>query len=269
VSLPERGWVDAHTHLDLPAFDGDRAEVMQRAADAGVTGVVMCAADPGDWDRLITVAEALGAPWTLGVHPWWEPTLDPPAWERWHAALEARPTPHGLGETGLDRPRAPTAAARERQVRSLRRHLRLARARAVPIVLHCVRAYGALLDTIAEEGLSEAGGIVHSWSGSPELVSRAVDLGLHLSFSASALRSPRIAESLRRTPADRLLVETDCPDQPLVAGARGEPGDLVAIANRLGDLRETSGEALLSASREALWRLFPALVPAPPPRRSK
>lgn len=40
------GWVDAHTHLDLPAFDADRDAVWARAAAAGVTGAVLCAADP-------------------------------------------------------------------------------------------------------------------------------------------------------------------------------------------------------------------------------
>jgi TatD DNase family protein len=231
--------------------------VLERAHAAGVRGAVICAADPADWDRLVRTAELLGQPWTLGVHPWWEAHLDEPAWTRWHRELNERPSPHGLGETGLDRPRARSAAARDRQLRSLQLHLQLARARGVPVVLHCVGAYGSLLDALAGHGLP--GVIVHSWSGPPELVERAVKLGLHLSFSASALRSPGIAAALRLVPADRLLIETDCPDQPLHPGARGEPADLPRLAAALGALRSEPAALLLDRSRDALRSLFPAL----------
>jgi TatD DNase family protein len=253
------GWVDAHTHLDLPAFDPDRDAVWARAAAAGVTGAVLCAADPAAWDNVVATAQHLGQPWTLGVHPWWCADLTPDAHDALFAALAARPTPHGVGETGLDHGRARTDAARALQDHSLRAHLRLARARDVPVVLHIVRAYEPAARILREEGLPAAGGLVHSWSGDPNLVPAFVALGLHLSFSAGLTRSPRVAEALRRTPADRLLLETDAPDQALTPGTRGEPADLVALAQAAAAIRGESPTALLDRCADNARRLFPGI----------
>ncbi len=253
------GWVDAHTHLDLPAFDPDRDAVWARARAAGVTGAVLCAADPARWDQLVATADRLGLPWTLGVHPWWCADLTPEAHDALLADLAARPTPHGVGETGLDHGRARTEAARALQEHSLRAHLRLARARDVPVVLHVVRAYGPAARILREEGLPAAGGLVHSWSGDPDLVPKFVALGLHLSFSAALTRSSRIAEALRRTPADRLLLETDAPDQALTPGARGEPADLVALAQVAASIRGESATKLLDRAAGQARRLFPLI----------
>ena len=249
-------WIDAHTHLDLPAFDDDRDAVLARARAAGVDGAVVCAADPADWDRVERVATALGLPWTLGVHPWWCASLDDAAHDAWMAALAARPTPWGIGETGLDHGRAATPEAQALQRRSLRDHLALARERGVPVVLHVVRAYPEALDVIAADGLPRAGGVVHAWSGPAELVPRAAALGLHLSFCASIGRSKRALRALVATPADRLLLETDAPDQALERGARGEPADLVAIAAIAAAARGESVDDLLSRSATGVRRLF-------------
>jgi TatD DNase family protein len=248
--------VDAHTHLDLPAFDADRAEVLARAAAVGVVGGVICAADPADWDRVEAAGTSLGLPWTLGVHPWWCAALDDAAHDALLAVLSARPTPWGIGETGLDHGRATTPGAQALQRRSLRAHLALARERDVPVVLHVVRAYPEALDVIDADGLPAAGGMVHSWSGPPELVPRAVALGLHLSFCAAFTRSRRVARALAATPGERLLLETDAPDQPLDPGARGEPADLVRIAVHAAAVRGEAAELLLARSAAAVRALF-------------
>lgn len=250
--------IDAHTHLDAPAFDADRDAVVARARAAGVTGFVLAGADPDDADRVAAVATALGAPYTLGVHPWWLAELDDARADAALAAIAARPTPHGVGETGLDHARARTDEARARQVRLLRAHLALARERDVPVVLHVVRAYPQALRVIARDGLPAAGGVVHAWGGPPELVPTAVRLGLHLSFGPAIAREGRAAASLAVCPPDRILLETDCPDQALDGPtARGEPADLVRVAAIAARLR--GGHDVATAAAANTRRLFPAV----------
>lgn len=252
-------WIDAHNHLDLPAFDADRDAVVDEAARAGVASSVLAGADPADWDRVEALGTARGWPWVIGVHPWWCGALDDAGLDAVLAALAARPTPWGVGETGLDRRRGAMAL----QERSLRAHLGLARERAVPVVLHLVGAYPEALAVLREVGVP-AGGMVHSWSGPPDLVDAYLALGLHLSFGASACRPGRAASSAVRVPADRLLLETDAPDQPLRAQTRGVPADLVAIAERIGALRGVSGAELLDASAVNVRRLFGGACPIGP-----
>jgi Tat protein secretion system quality control protein TatD with DNase activity len=104
--------------------------------------------------------------------------------------------------------------------------------------------------------------MVHSWSGAPEMVDRAVSLGLHLSFSASVTRSPRVAAAVRRVPGSRLLVETDCPDQPVSPGTRGEPSDLLEVARHVAALRGEAPERVLERAADAARDLFPAVAKA-------
>ncbi len=251
--------VDAHTHLDHPAFDADRSEVLARARAVGVTACVVAGADPADWDRLVGVAEAHGLPWVLGVHPWWVPEHGDAAQQAFET-LQGRTTPHGVGETGLDFGRAVTPAHRDRQLELFRDHLALARERDVPVVLHVVRAYPQALQVLASDGLPAAGGMIHSWSGHPDFVRRAVRLGLALSFSAGFTRSERIAAAMVATPASSLCFETDCPDQA-VDGGRGEPADWVRIVEAAASLRAADPAELAASSSAVVARLFPACDP--------
>lgn len=250
-------WFDAHTHLDLPAFDADRREVVAHARAAGMVGAVVCASDPGGWDRTVTLAERHGLPWTLGLHPWWEVDLSDADRDAALDALRDRPTPWGIGETGLDFHRARSPEQRRRQRHTTAAHLALARERDVPVVLHVVRAYPQLLGLLRDHPLPPAGGMVHSWSGAPELVAPALRRGLSLSFSSAVTRSPRLQEALRQVPDDRLLLETDCPDQPLVPGTRGQPLDLLALADHVATLRGQPVEQVLENTTRNARALFP------------
>src|SRR5690606_23570446 len=125
--FPRAPGFDAHTHLDFPAFAGDREAVIARAVAAGVGGAAIAGADPADWERVLAYARALGAVPMLGLHPWWVaevPDLDATLGE-----LARHLPPHGLGETGLDWIRGKGEAARARQREAFTRQLALARER--------------------------------------------------------------------------------------------------------------------------------------------
>jgi TatD DNase family protein len=251
--------VDAHTHLDLPAFDLDRQHVVERARQAGVSGFVISAADPADWDRVERVGRELGAAWTLGVHPWWGTDLDDPSHDALLDALSRRETPHGIGETGLDFARAKEPAARDRQRASTRAHLALARARRVPVVLHVVRAYPQITALLKADGVPEAGAMIHAWSGPPDTLDTLTDLGVCVSIGAGVATSWRTAEVAARVPDHLLMLETDAPDQPWTPGARGEPADLVRVAERVAALRGSTTSQVLELSARNARRLFPTL----------
>lgn len=253
------GLVDVHCHLDAPAFDADRAEVLHRARAAGVEPV-LAASDPARWDALEAMARQHGLVHTLGIHPWWALSADEATVRAWRDDLEARDHPHGLGETGLDRARARHTAARDRLADLTRWHLALARERQVPVVLHCVRAYGTLDRILAEEPLGPAGGVVHGWSGAPEMVRPLLRHGLHLSFGWAAVRHDKVARALEAVPDDRLLVESDSPDQAPRPSTRGEPAHVVALVRALASRRGVSPEHLAAVTRANAERLFPALV---------
>lgn len=238
------GGFDAHTHLDFPAFDGDREEVCARARSAGVGGWAVVGADPAHWERVIHTAEHTGGVALVGLHPWWVGRggeLD---------ALASLPEASGIGEIGLDQRHGELGP----QVGALRIQLGVARARDVPVALHCVRAWPELLRLLQDDGLPGAGGMVHGWAGLPWLLEAYLELGLHISIGPRVLRptAKKDRDAARRIPAERLLLETDAPESPLRGQRRGEPADLVEVARAVAELRgEEPGEVLARTGANA------------------
>ena len=94
--------------------------------------------------------------------------------------------PVAIGEIGLDRSRHVPPDSFERQESYFRAQLALARDLNLPVVLHVVRAHGAALDILRSDGLPRACGVMHSYSGSGEMVPAFAALGLMFSFSGAA-----------------------------------------------------------------------------------
>jgi len=200
----------------------------------------------------------------LGIHPQLLPELpeegDGPSLDRLDGLLAAGGVV-AVGECGLDGPSAP-GAPMERQVRVLDAHARLARKHGLPLLVHCQRAHPVLDAWLARAELPEAGVVLHSYSGGPARVAGYVARGCHLSFAGpvSWLEARKPVEALRLTPRERLLVETDAPDQAPVPhrGVRNEPAFLAriveAVAAALGERVEATGRLVAENAR----RLFPA-----------
>ena len=256
--------IDTHCHLDRPEFDRDREAALARARAAGVTDVVVPAIGPDGWAGLARLAAATpGVHFGLGVHPQLLPELDPRGDDARLADLEAALARGGavaVGECGLDGGVAQAGAPLERQLAVLRGHLALARRFALPVVLHALRALDPLLALLRDEPLP-AGGVLHSFSGSAEQVAPLAALGLHFSFAGPVTyeraRKPLLAA--RAVPPDRLLVETDAPDQtPRPHRGRNEPallpGILAALAAAL-DTTPAELDARTSANARALFRI--------------
>lgn len=256
--------IDTHCHLDAAAFDGDRDAVLARARAAGVTDVVVPAVGPDGWERLAAFAAATpGVHFGLGVHPQLLPELDPRGDDRMLADLEAALARGGavcVGECGLDGATAAAGAPLDRQSSVLRAHLRLAQRFGLPVSLHHLRALDPLLALLREEPLP-AGGVLHSFSGSPEQVAPFAALGLHFSFAGPVTyeRARRPLLAARAVPEGRLLLETDAPDQtPRPRRGRNEPAFLPGIAAALAGALGIAADELdrrTSASARALFRL--------------
>jgi TatD DNase family protein len=243
--------IDTHCHLDSPRFDADRAEVLARARAAGVEVMVLPAVEPSRWEDVRRLAASdPGLRFGLGIHPQALPDLDPADDDRHLADLDAALARGGavaIGECGLDGPTADAGASMDRQRAILRAHLALARRHRLPVLLHCLRAHDHLLALLEEEPLP-AGGVLHSFSGSAEQVRTYLPSGLCFSFAGPVTypgaRKPLAA--LRAVPRERLLIETDAPDQAPTPhrGARNEPAHLVQVAAACATALSLSVEAL-------------------------
>lgn len=260
--------IDTHCHLDVDAFDGDRDAVLARAAATGVRGVLVPAIRPSTWAALTAMVAARdgarGAPrvtTALGVHPQVVPYLDDRERAATHdlaRAIAAARTPDviAIGECGLDG----ATGDRAEQERIFRAHLGAARELRLPVVIHVLRAHDAAPRILREERVHEVGGVLHSYSGPPDLVPIYAALGLHFSFAGPVswenARKPIAAA--RVVPADRLLVETDAPDQAPSPhrGGRSEPAFVAAVLAGLARARSISVEEAAALTTANARRLF-------------
>lgn len=262
--------IDTHCHLASPKFDHDRAEVIRRAREAGVTELVLPSVGPSDFSALRALAAAEpGLHAAYGIHPQLLAELPASGDDLLLRLLETVLAAGGavaVGECGLDGPCAEAGAPMDRQVRLLRAQLALARRHRLPVLLHCLKAHDALLAVLEAEPLP-AGGVLHSWSGSAEQVAPFARLGLGFSFAGpitfeNARRGPA---ALRAVPRELLLLETDAPDQtPRPHHGRCEPAHLrevAAGAAKVLGMEVGELDALTSANARRLLGLPPRGTP--------
>jgi TatD DNase family protein len=259
---------DTHCHLDMPRFDDDRDAVIERARAAGITAMLIPGVDPARWH----LTEALALPGkryiALGIHPQVVPDLADAEIDAGLASLESRlRASHAaaVGECGLDGLVDLALAPMARQIRILHAHIEIARALDLPLSLHVLRAHDDALRALRDVRLPRNPGVIHSYSGSAELARQYLSLGFHLSFAGAVTRpnARRPVESARVTPLERLLVETDAPDQtPTGAspsgpdGRRCEPAHLGLTVARLAAIHGIEPDELAKITTVNARKLF-------------
>ena len=256
---------DSHCHLDAEEYDGDRAEVLARATEAGITAIMVPGYEPAEWPRLKGLC-ALDSRvvCAVGLHPLYLHELSVEARTRALASLAdwLRETgASAVGECGLDAPVARRGGLDlTAQAEVVRAHLVLARELSLPIILHCVRAHGRMLELLSEFGPLPRGGVMHAYGGPPELIADYQRLNMRFSFGGIVThpnaKKPR--SSLAAVPRELLLVETDGPSQ-VPAGsprARSEPADIPRILATFAELRNEPVDLLARATTANALALF-------------
>ncbi|MSP60973.1 MAG: TatD family deoxyribonuclease [Myxococcales bacterium] len=254
---------DSHCHLHDRRI-GHASDLLARARAAGVRGLLLAGVDPEGWDDEDRLARAhTGIAVAYGVHPQVVAEVDDEASERMVAALAAlldgktHFAPAAIGEIGLDA-LGERKGSLPRQERAFRAQLALAHGHALPVILHILRAHGPAVAVLREGPPVE--GVVHSYSGSADLVADYVGLGLHLSFAGPVTfaNARRQREAVRAVPRDRLLVETDAPDQTPEPHRteQNEPAFLPAIIEAVARIREEPAAEVAAYTEANARRLF-------------
>lgn len=260
--------VDTHCHLDAEQFsDESMPTLLARAADAGIQRVVNIGIDLASSRASVALAEAHGPIYAaVGVDPndaagFADSDLDA------LRALAASPKVVAVGEIGLDYHwnRAP----HEVQARVFIAQLNLARDLGLPVVIHNRDAdedtAAILLEWAAAARASGAYsdrpvGVMHCYSGDLPLAERLVAAGFLISLAGvvsykNAAQAQAVALGL---PEKALVLETDAPYLSPIPhrGRRNEPAHLLATAEFVARLRQTTLEALAGATSANAARLF-------------
>jgi TatD DNase family protein len=247
--------VDSHCHLGDRAFADDRAEVVSRAWDAGVSRLVVIGESRASTElgRTLALDESRIA-YTAGVHPhdareWSDETAE------WLRSVASDTGMVAIGEIGLDYHY--DHSPRPAQHRAFESQLSLARELDLPVVIHAREADDDLAAILRHHPSVPA--VMHSFSSGLGLWRTALDLGHCISFSGMVtFKNWTLDEAVRGTPDDRLLVETDAPYLAPVPrrGKRNEPAFVRHVVERVADIRKQPVEDVIAHTGANAARLF-------------
>lgn len=271
--------IDTHAHLDF--FD-DPLPILANARAAGLSAILAIGIGdgPANMHRALEIAEANTSPElaifaSAGIHPGEAHQASAAALDKL-AALAANPRIIAIGEIGLDYYHHENPSI-EVQHAAFVAQMTIAAAARKPILIHCrtsalatpaaKQKYGtvdAFADLIAliHEHWTPAGlpGVMHCFSGSPEEAQQALAANFYLSFAGN-LTYPKavgIQQAAAAAPADRILVETDCPFLAPIPhrGQQNEPALVTHTAAFLAKLRSITPEAIAEQTTKNFHRLF-------------
>ena len=250
--------IDSHAHVGRPEFDADRAEVLARAALAGVSWVVEAGTDAASSRRAIELSRRhAGVRAAVGFHPC-DVRAEREAEMDEIALLAREPEVVAIGETGLDF-HWPENAPAEVQEHFLRRHIAISRDTGKPLVLHHRKAAERVAEVLEEEGPPEAGGSFHCYAGDLVLARRVLSMGFKIGVGGSSTfkKSP-LPDIIRKLTLADIVLETDAPYLAPMPhrGKRNEPAYLALVRDQLALALGVTPRALEDATDAASRSLF-------------
>lgn len=269
---------DTHAHLDGSDFAADQPEAIERARVAGITKIVTVGTDQVSSEAAIRIADA--HPNVFAVVGW-HPNDSRKAPEDIRPALRElarHPKVVALGEMGLDYYRLPkvtsdaiateVAAIKKIQARVFSQQLDLAAELGLNCVVH--QRGDCFEDTIGlmRPYANRLRAVFHCFSEGPANLARVLELGFYVSFTGIiTFRTADVMRaSLAATPANRFMLETDCPylaPEPY-RGKRCEPAYIAETAAVAARVRNCSLEELSAstcATAREFYRISSPLIP--------
>jgi len=253
--------IDSHAHLDVPQFDADRAEVLERARQAGVRMVLAIGSGSGPEKLGAALPFAEQQDWiyaTIGIHPH-EARLATAAHFEQLDRLARHPRVLAWGEVGLDY--YYDHSPQDVQERVFRRQLAQARAAAKPIIIHCRDAWADCLTILSSDWRPAGlGGILHCFTGTLAEARQGIEMGFLVSFAGnlSFPKAQNLRDVARELPLESLLVETDSPflaPQPY-RGKRNEPAYVAEVARTLANVRNLAADEIAGITSANFRRFF-------------
>lgn len=256
--------VDSHCHIDGESFDSDRAEILTRAAAAGVGAMLNIGTgepDSGSFEKAVALGEQYAQVYTaIGVHPHDAKTWNADAERRLINLAKSSKKVVAWGEIGLDF--YYDHSPRDVQANVFRRQINVARELNLPIIIHSRDANDETVEILTDECSQQdfRGGVMHCFGGSAAMAETLMSIGFLISFAGNVTfkKAENLRDAARVVPLDKLLVETDCPFLTPIPfrGKRNEPAFVRETAKFLADFYQIELERLAAQTTKNFSDFF-------------
>ena len=250
--------IDTHTHIYDPDFDTDRAEVVQRAIDAGVGMMLLPNVDASTIQPMLKTHEQF--PDCTRVMMGLQPEEVKGDYKQVLALMEKeleRDIYIGVGEIGLDFYWDSTFE--KEQLDAFETQLEWAKQLHLPLSIHCRKAFNQLARILEKKQDGGLHGVMHCFTGTEEEAKVYLDLGFHLGLGGvTTYKNCAVKDYLCNIPLDRIVLETDAPYLSPVPhrGQRNEPAFMVDTVKKIAEIYEKPLEDIAEITTRNTKMLF-------------
>jgi len=250
--------IDTHAHMDMQNFDKDRSEVIQRAADGGLTHIITVGIDLESSQAALELAGTYDFIYAaVGYHPHNAGHCNTKELQTL-AGMTSDPKVIAWGEIGLDFYR--NLSPPDQQFKTFRSQLEMAQDLNLPVIIHDRGAHDDILTGLKNMEKGEKKGVIHCFSGDTHMAMALIEMGYYISIPGVVTykNASQIKEVASSIPLDRMLIETDAPFLAPVPkrGKRNEPLFVTFTAQEIARIRSTEFEKIAIQTSENARFLF-------------
>jgi len=265
---------DAHTHIQFPAYDKDREEVIKRAREAGVKMITVGTNFETSKEGVDVAEKHPDDIWaTVGFHPshagedWYHDKKEVRKGEQEEfdidkfRELAAHPQVVAIGECGLDYYRGDQNKKAQEEV--LKQQIKLAEETNKPLMIHCRPgkdsddAYEDLLKIIEIEDVKPKT-TIHFFVGSLAVAKKLLAAGCYFTFGGVITFVRDYDEIIKHIPLEKIMLETDAPyvsPEPH-RGKRNEPAYVIEVGKKLAEIKGISYEKAAAQTTANVKEVF-------------
>jgi len=259
-------WIDSHCHLNHVNIkeEGAPTDLINDAKTNGVDGILtICCRIHQEMDELLTIANNNDNVWcSVGTHPHDAGNEHEKALSENDITAICKNNDRviGIGESGLDY--FYDYAPRDDQETSFRKHIRVAKALDLPLIIHTRNAEEDTMRILKDEGAcdSKTKVLMHCFSSNKWLAEKSIENGFYMSFSGMITfkKNDELRDIARMVPLDRILVETDAPflaPMPF-RGKTNKPAYVVHTGQLVADLFNLTHQEFAAQTSQNFFELF-------------
>lgn len=246
---------DTHAHYDDEQFDSDRSELLASLTDKGISGVISCGVNAESSKANIDLSEKYPFIYAaVGYHGLNTEDLTGDYLDILKDLIKNEKTV-AIGEIGLDYHYE--KETRDIQLKIFKEQIKLANEYDLPVIVHDREAHEDTLNILKE---LKPKGVIHCFTGSVEMAKEIVKLGMYIGLGGAVTfkNAVKPVEVAKFVPADRLLVETDCPYMTPVPfrGKRNDSSLIPYTAEKIAEVRGVTAQEILDLTAENARALF-------------
>jgi len=247
---------DIHCHLDL-YNEKEVAKIIENARKAGVKIIINNSVDLSSCKKNLEFVKKYSDIVKLAVGFYPQDALSREERKLWKGGYESfeelkefalanKKDIFAIGEVGMDLKNGKDIKMQEEL---LKKELKLAEELNVPIIVHSRKAEAEVVEIMKDYKCKR---IMHCFSGSFNLVKKALDYGCYFSIPTNIVKLEHFQRMVAELPKDRILTETDAPFLSPYSGIRNEPAFIHETIKKIAEIWQLSEKE----TEEILWENF-------------